>query len=137
MTLPVRELLTQCVNDNGPGDYVFTREDGKPVRDFRGAWVKACDAAKGTRPSVSRPAPDSSTEPASPWSCRRGHYEDRGWKTSERVRTLGDRFAIRYPRRDGETRGGAAAGLRRSGSRTEFIRRTVWSEFGQNRTQER
>jgi integrase len=46
MTLPVRALLTQCVNGKGPNDHVFTREDGKPVRDFRGAWAKACDAAK-------------------------------------------------------------------------------------------
>jgi integrase len=46
MTLPVRALLTQCVNGKGPDDHVFTREDGKPVRDFRGAWAKACDAAK-------------------------------------------------------------------------------------------
>ena len=29
MTLPVRALLTQCVNGKGPDDYVFTREDGK------------------------------------------------------------------------------------------------------------
>jgi hypothetical protein len=27
-------------------DYVFTRDDGKPVRDFRGAWDAACEAAK-------------------------------------------------------------------------------------------
>jgi integrase len=45
MTLPVRALLTQCVHGKGPDDYVFTREDGKPVRDFRGAWAKACEAA--------------------------------------------------------------------------------------------
>jgi integrase len=39
MTLPVRTLLTQCVHGKGQDDYVFTREDGKPVRDFRGAWA--------------------------------------------------------------------------------------------------
>lgn len=46
MTLPVKALLTQCVHGKGPEDYVFTREDGKPVRDFRGSWVNACEAAK-------------------------------------------------------------------------------------------
>ena len=30
----------------GQDDYVFTREDGKPARDFRGAWAGACEAAK-------------------------------------------------------------------------------------------
>jgi integrase len=46
MTLPVRALLTQCVHGKSPDDHVFTREDGTPVRDFRGAWSKACEAAK-------------------------------------------------------------------------------------------
>jgi integrase len=46
MTLPVKALLTQCVHGKSPEDHVFTREDGKPVRDFRGSWVNACNAAK-------------------------------------------------------------------------------------------
>jgi integrase len=46
MTLPVRTLLTQCVEGKGQDEYVFTREDGKPVRDFRGKWASACGAAK-------------------------------------------------------------------------------------------
>jgi len=45
MTLPVKTLLTQCVVGKQPEDFVFTREDGKPVRDFRGAWANACVAA--------------------------------------------------------------------------------------------
>lgn len=45
MTLPVRVLLTQCVHGKGQDDRVFTREGGKPVRDFRGAWANACEAA--------------------------------------------------------------------------------------------
>ena len=46
MTLPVRILLTQCVHGKVPDDYVFTRQDGSPVRDFRAAWSKACAGAK-------------------------------------------------------------------------------------------
>jgi integrase len=46
MTLPVRALLTQCVIGKDPDDCVFTREGGTPVREFRGAWAKACKAAK-------------------------------------------------------------------------------------------
>jgi integrase len=45
MTKPVRELLMQCVHGKGPDDYVFTRDDGRPVRDFRGTWSKVCCAA--------------------------------------------------------------------------------------------
>jgi integrase len=45
MTLPVKVLLTQCVQGKAPDDYVFTREDGKPVRDFRSSWASACEAA--------------------------------------------------------------------------------------------
>lgn len=46
MTLPVRTLLAQCVNSKDSDDFVFTREDGKRVRDFRGTWTNACEAAK-------------------------------------------------------------------------------------------
>jgi integrase len=37
MTQTVRELLAE--------DHVFTRDDGKPVLDFRGTWVGVCCAA--------------------------------------------------------------------------------------------
>jgi len=46
MTLPVKALLTQCVYGKGRNDYAFTRENGKPVRDFGGGWARACEAAK-------------------------------------------------------------------------------------------
>lgn len=35
----------QCIQGKGPDDYVFTRDDGRPVRDFRGTWAKICCAA--------------------------------------------------------------------------------------------
>jgi integrase len=34
-------LIQQCIVGKKRDDYVFTREDGKPVRDFRGAWKTA------------------------------------------------------------------------------------------------
>jgi integrase len=46
MTPTVRTLLAQCVHGKNPDDYVFTREDGKSVKDFRGAWEKVCESAK-------------------------------------------------------------------------------------------
>jgi integrase len=45
MTDTVHTLLAQCVHGKGAADFVFTREDGKPVRDFRKAWRNLCAAA--------------------------------------------------------------------------------------------
>lgn len=45
MTKRVCELLKLCVFGKKPDDYVFTRSNGKPVRDFRGTWAKASDNA--------------------------------------------------------------------------------------------
>ena len=42
MTELVRKLLSALVHGKGADDYVFTRANGKPVRDFRGIWHKAC-----------------------------------------------------------------------------------------------
>lgn len=45
MTTNVLTLLTQCVEGKKPEGYVFTRADGKQVKDFRSAWTKLCTAA--------------------------------------------------------------------------------------------
>jgi integrase len=45
MTKRVHELLMFCTFGKKPEDFVFTRSDGKPVRDFRGTWTLACNAA--------------------------------------------------------------------------------------------
>ena len=45
MTDAVYTLLCACAVGKDLTDYVFTRENGKPVRDFRGTWAKACRAA--------------------------------------------------------------------------------------------
>jgi integrase len=42
MTNETFELLGACTAGKKPDDYVFTREDGKPVKSFRGAWAKVC-----------------------------------------------------------------------------------------------
>ena len=39
------ELLAACVHGKSADDFVVTREDGKPVRDFRDTWAKVCEAA--------------------------------------------------------------------------------------------
>jgi integrase len=42
MTDAVFTLLSACVIGKGPKDQVFTRKNGKPVRDFRCTWDNAC-----------------------------------------------------------------------------------------------
>ena len=42
VTMPrrVRELLLGCIKGKGPEDCLFTRANGKPVRDFRRSWER-------------------------------------------------------------------------------------------------
>lgn len=35
-------LLSGCVHAKEPDDFVFTWQDGRPVRDFRGTWASGC-----------------------------------------------------------------------------------------------
>jgi len=46
MTDAVYMLLCECVARKQPDDFVFTREDGTPVRDFRKTWWRACVQAR-------------------------------------------------------------------------------------------
>jgi len=41
----VYALIQQCVVGKSPDDFVFTRENGQPIKDFRDAWSKATTEA--------------------------------------------------------------------------------------------
>ena len=45
MTREVSTLLTACVTGKKPDDFVFTRENGKPVVGFRKIWKTVCTSA--------------------------------------------------------------------------------------------
>ncbi len=45
MTQKVYQLLSQCVVGKKPDDYVFTRDNGQQVIDFRIAWINCCEDA--------------------------------------------------------------------------------------------
>jgi hypothetical protein len=45
MTNLVFALLSACVNGKRGEDFVLTRNDGKPIKDFRVTWHRACIAA--------------------------------------------------------------------------------------------
>ena len=84
VTMPrrLRELLLQCIQGKKPEDYLFTRANGKPVKDFRGSWERACKEAgvPGLRfHDLRRTAARN---------MRRGHVSEKvamevgGWKTT-------------------------------------------------------
>lgn len=45
MTLKVEELLRSAIDGKRKDDFVLTRDNGKPIADFRGAWDRLCEAA--------------------------------------------------------------------------------------------
>lgn len=45
MTDEVYTLVAACIGGKKPDDYVFTRENGKRVKNFRKAWHNVCEAA--------------------------------------------------------------------------------------------
>lgn len=79
MTPLVYALVQQCVTGKHSEDFVFTRESGKPVRDFRGTWAKVCCKA-GVGKMVCSNCEREVAEENGKWNC--GHCS-RSWKHKE------------------------------------------------------
>jgi hypothetical protein len=45
MTKPLRELVIQCIVGKTRDEFLFTRNNNEPVRDFRASWDTACESA--------------------------------------------------------------------------------------------
>ena len=45
MTDAIKILVAGCIQGKGPDEYVFTRSNGKPIRNFRKLWANACEHA--------------------------------------------------------------------------------------------
>ena len=52
LTAILRSLLTQCALGKGPDDFLITRADGAPIKDFRKRWANLFAAAAVNRASV-------------------------------------------------------------------------------------
>jgi integrase len=110
-------------------DYVFTREDGNPVRDFRGAWASACEAAKV--PSLLF----HDLRRAAARNLRRAGVAEGvivkigGWKT----RSVFERYAIvsQTDIRDAMTK--LEAGQQREKAKATREQKAQQRQFGQNR----
>jgi len=84
VTMPrrVRELLLECIKGKSPEDCLFTRQNGKPVRDFRRSWEKAC--AEAGMPGLHF----HDLRRTAARNMRRGHVSEKvamevgGWKTT-------------------------------------------------------
>jgi len=46
MTRIIRELVRQAVAGKNSDDYLLTRADGAPVKDFRKVWKNLCEKAR-------------------------------------------------------------------------------------------
>jgi integrase len=68
-------LIEQCVQGKKPEDFVFTRPDGTPVRDFRAEWWKVCVGA-GVGQMTCKSCGEAVTAQQCP-ECKTGR---RGWR---------------------------------------------------------
>ena len=122
MTSKVEELLRACVAGKPKDDYVLTRENGKPVKDFRGAWREPCTAA-GVAELLAHDLRRSAAK-----ALRRAGVPESvimatgGWKTA--ASSGATLLSARRPARCGCTsRGGARA--------SRSVARPVWSLWRQ------
>lgn len=100
MTSAVQILLCECVRGKEPDDYVFTRPNGQPVRDFRHSWAQACIAAGLGRMVCKRCHKEVSGE-----KCKACGAHGKGLSYSGLILHDGRRTAARNLRRAGVAEG--------------------------------
>jgi hypothetical protein len=73
MTQEVYAIVSKCVEGKGSDDLVFTREDGRPIGDFRKTWHKMCCNA-GLGRMACRKCDLTVTGDKSECGCEKLHY---------------------------------------------------------------
>jgi len=73
MTQEVRAIISMCITGKKPDDRVFTRENGKPIGDFRKTWYKMC-CAVGLGRMACRVCDRTVTEDKCECGCADLHY---------------------------------------------------------------
>jgi integrase len=132
LTPAVRELLSQCIYGQPPDAFVFRRENGQPVRDFRGTWIKVC-AEAGVAGLLFHDLRRSAARNLRNAGVAEGVIQKiGGWKT----RSMFDRYSIIDSSDISDALVKLEAGRQREAKAAEAAKRPERVEYGQNRAQD-
>ena len=110
MTSAIRELARQAVAGKKPDDYLLTRTDGSPVKDFRKRWKSLCCKTELSGLNIHDFRRSAARELRNAGVPESTIVDIGGWKTREMFK----RYAIT------DTKDIAAATAKREQARSEF-----------------